>query len=1211
MEDMPYCEAKRFRPENKENDSRMRVSGQEGDGCLPLGERLECEKDLLKLTTLLLSASSYEERRLIRAAIRKQCHDEMPATGFSRASLRARVAEALGACQGQGEVDGTPGARVGRSDSTSKRHGDRAAPERAERQQPQPPRGVAGGRPAEHRGRREPEADLHAGARPRGGEGDEGAAGRGGGKPGRGREEPASDGGEGGGGSEKEDERGLLAAGAGMGEEGGSAREGKKKKKKRERGDAGRRSSSRVKRERGNDVLSLGGAKRKEEEEDGGEGGERGGAVGGEEGCGAARRGAALGLVRREGGGCWRGRGWEGRSRLGVRGGGQAGGSVAEVDSGDTSGNGDEDGAAAVRRGRGAASAASDGSSATPARGQRRSTAGSTPHPLLLSVRERARQFCDATDAAPAALRAPCQALSVNLWPSTGTPVLPVGHRASRRQRQEQRQEQQQEQQQEQRRQQRQGSPSPPRRDVGKAQGAMGDAAPGPPKERAASSLVRREERWAERAGRELASTSAGRQRSAATAAPLANGAEEEEERTAGAAWREHGAAAEASPAKSGGARTFTRAVRERTSTREQRAASQRVEEPVASQRVVEPAASQRVGERTASQRVEEPAASQRVEEPAASQRVEEPVASQRVVEPAASQRVGERTASQRVEEPAASQRVEEPAASQKVEEPAASKRVGERTASQRVGERTASQRVVERTASQRVEEPAASQRVGERTASQRVEEPAASQRVGEPAASQRVGEPAASGTEWEWEHATNKGEERTFARAWKERTAASATARRAAFRGAQERAARRAEEDEHSTAKQQQQQQEEESTVSTSSQEPEELDGGSGCSSSADPHSLLRSREEGNVGSGPDRAGSNGGSRRGGSGDGDRGPRSDTTPARSGAPGARGAGTEEQQSGGASLARLSQVEDEDALTAMLEQTQECEQRLLIRAARRALRRKQEALATPETRGTLIGHASGSSLHSTHTGLLPFSTPSVNSTPSISAAPSVSSTSAGVIASTAASNATSTATSTTKPSTLGERSGAKKIGSVFDREDETPRRAGPSRDLATPKVATPAGGQARLALVEKLGGRSAWQGTPAPRTPGGGGGAAGVGGVGKAKQRLLEWCRSKTRGYKHVDVRDLSSSWSDGLAFCALVHNFFPDEFDFSRLEPHDRRHNFTLAFSTAERLVGCCPLLDVEDLVGMGEPDWKCVFTYLHELYRALAQHGLVSRGA
>lgn len=40
---------------------------------------------------------------------------------------------------------------------------------------------------------------------------------------------------------------------------------------------------------------------------------------------------------------------------------------------------------------------------------------------------------------------------------------------------------------------------------------------------------------------------------------------------------------------------------------------------------------------------------------------------------------------------------------------------------------------------------------------------------------------------------------------------------------------------------------------------------------------------------------------------------------------------------------------------------------------------------------------------------------------------------------------------------------------------------------------------------------------------------------------LLDWCRAKTRGYEHVDIQNFSSSWSDGMAFCALVHNFFPE----------------------------------------------------------------------
>ena len=47
-------------------------------------------------------------------------------------------------------------------------------------------------------------------------------------------------------------------------------------------------------------------------------------------------------------------------------------------------------------------------------------------------------------------------------------------------------------------------------------------------------------------------------------------------------------------------------------------------------------------------------------------------------------------------------------------------------------------------------------------------------------------------------------------------------------------------------------------------------------------------------------------------------------------------------------------------------------------------------------------------------------------------------------------------------------------------------------------------------------------------------------------------------------VTDFSSSWSDGLALCALVHSYFPDAFDFNQLSAADRRYNFQLAFDTA-----------------------------------------------
>ncbi|XP_060782853.1 smoothelin-like 1 [Neoarius graeffei] len=106
------------------------------------------------------------------------------------------------------------------------------------------------------------------------------------------------------------------------------------------------------------------------------------------------------------------------------------------------------------------------------------------------------------------------------------------------------------------------------------------------------------------------------------------------------------------------------------------------------------------------------------------------------------------------------------------------------------------------------------------------------------------------------------------------------------------------------------------------------------------------------------------------------------------------------------------------------------------------------------------------------------------------------------------------------------------------------------------------------------------------------------------KQKILHWCSSKTRAYEGVSIENFSSSWSDGLAFCALVHRFFPTAFDFSSLKASEREKNFTLAFSMAESLAGCCPLLDVSDMVLMGtKPDPFSVFTYVQSLCQHLSK--------
>lgn len=104
------------------------------------------------------------------------------------------------------------------------------------------------------------------------------------------------------------------------------------------------------------------------------------------------------------------------------------------------------------------------------------------------------------------------------------------------------------------------------------------------------------------------------------------------------------------------------------------------------------------------------------------------------------------------------------------------------------------------------------------------------------------------------------------------------------------------------------------------------------------------------------------------------------------------------------------------------------------------------------------------------------------------------------------------------------------------------------------------------------------------------------------KQKLLDWSKAQVDGYPNVNVTNFSASWNDGLAFCALIHRFYPNAFDFNQLNPKNRRGNFTLAFNMAQQLADIDPLLDVDDMVSMKNPDWKSVFTYVQSFYRQFA---------
>ncbi|KAL3042354.1 hypothetical protein OYC64_020323 [Pagothenia borchgrevinki] len=103
---------------------------------------------------------------------------------------------------------------------------------------------------------------------------------------------------------------------------------------------------------------------------------------------------------------------------------------------------------------------------------------------------------------------------------------------------------------------------------------------------------------------------------------------------------------------------------------------------------------------------------------------------------------------------------------------------------------------------------------------------------------------------------------------------------------------------------------------------------------------------------------------------------------------------------------------------------------------------------------------------------------------------------------------------------------------------------------------------------------------------------------GSKRNALLKWCQKKTEGYPNIDVTNFSSSWSDGLAFCALLHTYLPAHIPYQELISQDKVRNLTLAFQAAES-IGIKPSLDMEELVRTDRPDWQSVMQYVSQIYK------------
>uniref|UniRef100_A0A8C8IUY6 Cytospin-A n=1 Tax=Oncorhynchus tshawytscha TaxID=74940 RepID=A0A8C8IUY6_ONCTS len=103
---------------------------------------------------------------------------------------------------------------------------------------------------------------------------------------------------------------------------------------------------------------------------------------------------------------------------------------------------------------------------------------------------------------------------------------------------------------------------------------------------------------------------------------------------------------------------------------------------------------------------------------------------------------------------------------------------------------------------------------------------------------------------------------------------------------------------------------------------------------------------------------------------------------------------------------------------------------------------------------------------------------------------------------------------------------------------------------------------------------------------------------GSKRNALLKWCQKKTEGYQNIDITNFSSSWNDGLAFCAVLHTYLPAHIPYLELSSQDKKENFTLAFQAAES-VGIKSTLDIGEMVYTERPDWQSVMTYVTAIYK------------
>ncbi|XP_042866389.1 F-actin-monooxygenase Mical-like isoform X3 [Penaeus japonicus] len=97
---------------------------------------------------------------------------------------------------------------------------------------------------------------------------------------------------------------------------------------------------------------------------------------------------------------------------------------------------------------------------------------------------------------------------------------------------------------------------------------------------------------------------------------------------------------------------------------------------------------------------------------------------------------------------------------------------------------------------------------------------------------------------------------------------------------------------------------------------------------------------------------------------------------------------------------------------------------------------------------------------------------------------------------------------------------------------------------------------------------------------------------------LLIWCKKQVALYDSISIENMTTSFKDGRALCAIIHRYRPDLIDFEALRPEDIAQNNQLAYDILERDFGIPPVMTGREMSECEIPDKLSMISYISQIY-------------